>query len=671
MKTWVRRVVDSQWFPFAQLGCVAVAGGMWYFLPPLGPWPLALALAPWLIHLALTGRLTRRTPLDLPLALFLLTAVASVWAAYDRDGSQAIFSIPIGWRKLWGLILAALLFYTLTALHTEVQRRWMLRLMAGFGAVAAAWFVATNDWAAQPADWELITRLGRAVQTLLPSLPGHRLNPNVAGGLAALLLPTSLELAVEARGKGGREARRWAAWGLATGAAMVFGLLLTTSRAAWLGVGGGAALGAAWCLAGRLGRGACPEPCRRGRRLGVFATLVLLGALVGGLAVAMVPALRAVALESYAFTNRLNILSQSMLLVRDYPFTGCGLGNFPLVHSTYALLIHVPVLVHTHALLLDVAVEQGILGALAMVGVWGWAGWLGLRALAESREPPPGLVAGLLSLAILVIHGLLDDALYGSRGLLLLWVPAGLVVAALPDIGEQRSRSPEQSEGTGAEERGGRGAGEHGSRGARERGSRGAWRWGLAAGAAAALLLLALVGHPLAAAWYSNLGAVAQTQVELPAYDYNHFDNPTLDQIRQQEDLSRAEGYFVRALALDPHQVTARTRLAHIALGRGDYAAALQHAQAAWDAGYRDRVTRLLLGDALVALGEVERGAETVRGLEWAEMRLSGQAWYRYWVNQDWQRAAYAWRAVLLLDPQDAYARAWVGQAEERAAQNQ
>jgi thioredoxin-like negative regulator of GroEL len=184
------------------------------------------------------------------------------------------------------------------------------------------------------------------------------------------------------------------------------------------------------------------------------------------------------------------------------------------------------------------------------------------------------------------------------------------------------------------------------------------------------LLLLGLFGRTLAAAWYADLGAVTQTLVELPPYDYNHFDDPTLDQIRQREDLSAAETYFDRALALDPGQVTARTRLAHIALARGEYETALAHTQAAWDAGHRDRVTRLLLGDALAAQGQVEGAAAVVQGLEWAESRLNGQAWYRYWVSEDWQRAAYALRAVLLLDPQDAYAGSWVDQAEERAALN-
>ena len=184
------------------------------------------------------------------------------------------------------------------------------------------------------------------------------------------------------------------------------------------------------------------------------------------------------------------------------------------------------------------------------------------------------------------------------------------------------------------------------------------------------LLLLGLFGRKLVAAWYAGLGAVAQTKVELPLYDYNNFDDPTLDQIRGREDFSVAEAYFDRALAFDPGQVTARTRLAQIALGRGEYETALENMQAAWEAGHRDRVTRLLLGDALVAHGRLEEAVAVVRGLEGAEGRLSGQAWYRYWVGEDWQRAAYAWNTVLILNPQDSYAATWVQPAEERAAQS-
>jgi hypothetical protein len=88
--------------------------------------------------------------------------------------------------------------------------------------------------------------------------------------------------------------------------------------------------------------------------------------------------------------------------------------------------------------------------------------------------------------------------------------------------------------------------------------------------------------------------------------------------------------------------------------------------QAAWDDGHRDEVTRLLLGDALLATGQVEDAVETVRGLTWAEMRIGGQAWYRYWVNGDYRRAADAWGAALLLDPENEEAAHWQQEAEKR-----
>jgi predicted Zn-dependent protease len=173
--------------------------------------------------------------------------------------------------------------------------------------------------------------------------------------------------------------------------------------------------------------------------------------------------------------------------------------------------------------------------------------------------------------------------------------------------------------------------------------------------------------RPLAAAWYANLGAVRQTWTELSQYDYRHFDNPTLDQIRARSDLSTAEESFRRALSLDPGQATARTRLAQIALGRGAYDDALSHVQAAWDAGHRDRVTKLLLGDALVAAGKTKEGVEVVRGLGWAPARLDGQAWYRYWLGEDYVRAADAWRAALALSPGDARLERVIEAAEARA----
>jgi len=182
-------------------------------------------------------------------------------------------------------------------------------------------------------------------------------------------------------------------------------------------------------------------------------------------------------------------------------------------------------------------------------------------------------------------------------------------------------------------------------------------------------ILAALFYRPIRAAWYADLGAAEQSRVELGHYDQWHFDNPTMDQVRQQNDLNGAIQLLQKAAQVDPANSTARQRLAAIMLSRGQYEDALIQMQAAWDAGHRDSVTRLLLGDAYAANGQPERAAEVTHGLQWAKGRLAFQAWYRYWVGKDYQRAADAWTAVVLLDPTDKQSVASQAEAARRAGQ--
>lgn len=621
----VRGLAKQPWFPVVRLGTATATWVLWALEPNWG-WTVALALVPWLVQV-LTAPQTAgffEVPIGFFVALvvFLLTAWIGLWAGYDRDGSQAVFANPIGWQKLWGLLLAVVLFYNLATLTSVPTRRWALAFLSGLGAAVALAFAATHDWTAEPALWEPITRLGQAIQAPLPALTGGFINPNIAGGVIAPLLPLAVGLAVEAQ-----QDRRFRTWGLLTAGATALGLLLTTSRGAAVALAGTLTLAGLWWAAGRIFD---PE-----RRLTAFAGLTALVGSAAALLLVAVPWLRQGVLGSEAFLNRLRIFSQAALLVRDYPFTGSGLGIFPLVHSTYALLIHVPVLSHAHALPLNIAVEQGLVGAGVAIGILGGGYWLGLRALTERRAPQPILAAGLASLAVMTLHGLVDDALYSSRGVFLLWAPAGLVVAA---------------------------SGGRGSRAAQRRPPRNVW-YGVGLIAAGLVLLLARFGRPLLAAGNANMGAVTQSLIELPIYGRHE---GSLDQIRRRENMAPAEAYYRRALALNPEQATARTRLAQLALARGAYDEALAHAEAAWAAGHRDRVTRMMLSDALIAHGRVYRAAALVQNLERAEMRLEGQAHARYWKHEDWRRAAHAWRAVLLLAPQNEQAQRQIEQAEAR-----
>jgi tetratricopeptide (TPR) repeat protein len=123
---------------------------------------------------------------------------------------------------------------------------------------------------------------------------------------------------------------------------------------------------------------------------------------------------------------------------------------------------------------------------------------------------------------------------------------------------------------------------------------------------------------------------------------------------------------FEQALAHNPANRTALQRLAQIELSRGDYPAALQRMEAARQAGLQDEVTRLLTGDALVAAGDPLRAVQEVNGIPWAGGRLAFQGWYRYWLGEDYPRAADAWQAVVLLNPGDEEANMRLEEARKQ-----
>ena len=543
--------------------------------------------------------------LDALLLFYTLTAAVGLWAGYDRTGALAIFDNPVGWPKFGGLVLAALLGAGLARLRTPQALRWALAALAGLGAAIALAFVSRCDWAEAPVNWSVLRELGQGWQRWLcgatcPPGPGPNINA-VAGVLAPLLcLDAGLLAEVWQSRPCGRGL--WLLWGTLTALVMAPALLVTSSRGAWLGLSAALYLLAVW-------RGL-------GRRYGKFLAWVARD----GLTVAMLlllPWFRALLLRQPDIANRVWIFTRGALLVRDFPFTGSGLGNFALLDSTYAELIHVPTLPYGHAVLLDAAIEQGLPGALALAAIGALALWRGLWALGRhARAVPPTLAAALLALVVVMVHGLVDTPYGSSRFLPLLFAPPAMVLASLRVMDDAPT--------------------------ARQR-----WAGGvLVAGVAlAAGWGVWQAGPALPAAWHANLGAVAQAHVELPPYDYQRFWARTLDQIRQEEDFNVAEARYRRALALDPTQVTARTRLAQLALSRGEYEAALAHARAAWDAGYRDRVVTMTYSDALIAQGAVAEGAALVRGLPRAAMRLEWQ-WYRYRSRDDVAQQRYVEQAL-------------------------
>jgi hypothetical protein len=83
----LKQLVNSRWFPVLDLVCASAASLVWFLRPELSWWPLLLALLPWFIRLASGYFPFKRTPFDLLLLFFLITAGLGVWVSYDTPGA--------------------------------------------------------------------------------------------------------------------------------------------------------------------------------------------------------------------------------------------------------------------------------------------------------------------------------------------------------------------------------------------------------------------------------------------------------------------------------------------------------------------------------------------------------------------------------------------------------
>lgn len=593
---------------------------------------LRAARTRWLAASAESKKFLPRTGLEIPWALGIVSALIAVWAAYDH---------PLAWLQFYRFLAACVLFYAIVDSSPALQR-WLAGgfLLAATGL--AGYWPWHNDFALNPGKLSVINRLGLFMDERLPAIPGPDIHSNVAAGLLVVALPFGMAFTWDAWRR--RHKLLAALAGLCT-LLILAGLFMTSSRGAWLALLGAMVL-AGLLLLQRRWFFSPPRALVFWVVLAVAAGLVVASVFFTGnfdRLIGQVPD------PGGGIQSRTQMWLQGLGLVRDYVFTGCGLMSFWMVNSVYALLIHAPFIAHAHNTFLEVWIEQGLLGflGLALAGltvlVWAW------RAFIRQYIPVFGW-AGLFSLVAAAIHGMVDVVFYVERtlpvvGLLFgfCWLTNQRIFQAEPGAPALPGRKPSRVSA-----------------------------WMLRLGFITALVVTVFIlRKPIVSAWYANLGAVQQSRLELTRYNPDRSGGFMLDKVRQDSiaDLIPALDHFARALAVNPTNRTALQRQAQIAMSLKEYAPALDVTKRLWQAGYRDNVTRLLYGDALVANGYIEEAVPVVQGLTWAEPRLLGQAWARYWEPRDYRRAIDAWSTVLLVNPQASQAtdiESWIKTAQSK-----
>ena len=382
-------------------------------------------------------------------AVFLLTALLGVWAAYDRQAAWLRFGLIAA-----GLLSGLLIVY---ARHRwgAPALFWAALACALLAALLGAYFLLTYDWraASGPVKFDAIQRAGLWIQAHRPPFPLlENIHPNVAGNSLVVLLPLAAAAFAAALDRRPRSLVLIAVLALALSVALL-ALILSASRGSWLGLAAGAAgvlLLASRRLGHLLGRRGWTLVVILGTALacaGFFWAAVTfpgVGRLVGS-----------VTGTGGSASGRAVLWREMLEVFRDYPFTGSGLGSTMLVFSSYVLLLHVGFIGHSHNVFLQVGLEQGLVGILAFAALLGLAAWGVLRAgqaddaaPRDGRPPSHGTPrarsaadadaaaaslfrsAAAATLIVLVISGMTDAGIYVGKAVPVLFIALGFAVAA-------------------------------------------------------------------------------------------------------------------------------------------------------------------------------------------------------------------------------------------------
>jgi O-antigen ligase len=522
-------------FQLSELMVILICGALWYAWPHTAQWLFPIALLPLFVR-AFSGNLRlQRAYLDIPLFLFMLTACIGVWNSYQQE---------IAWGKFWLLLAGTLLYYAL-AYQNMTQLRLSAGVLACLVVLISIYFIGSNDWLQNPADIEWLNDLALAWQRVRPQALTLQatIPPNFAGGWMAVYIPFQIYHFMRSWPHRRLQALFWLSAIVLTS----LGLALTSSRAAWVFLGGALFIWLVWELGERTSRYASAKQ----RRYVIMIFLALLG-LAGGLLIMMSggPVELASRLPGpNSSITRLEIDRNSLRLVADFPLFGAGLRTFPGLYSQYMLVIPFFMFDYAHNMYLDIVVEQGLFGLAAFLWIMGGSFWLLLHAPFSPHLQGARLhKAVIISLLVMLTHGLVDDAFYGIAGTSMIFTLPGMAAA----VHDHAKRTYVKN-------------GNHKLR-ATQRGP-------IAKGLILGVIILGLIPTIVVPdIWKTNQAAVQMAQIDLSDFPQNEW--------RLDTDPHRYAGQipvFKSALEHNPSNLTALHRLGIIYMAQGNYPQACRY----------------------------------------------------------------------------------------------
>jgi tetratricopeptide (TPR) repeat protein len=327
----------------------------------------------------------------------------------------------------------------------------------------------------------------------------------------------------------------------------------------------------------------------------------------------------------YGNNTRAEVFERGTYFLSEYPITGSGLDSFPGLYSQYVLVIPHFYYINSYNVFLDVGIEQGLAGGLALILVYLGSLWLAARAVmkAESNELRFLGWLSLFALIVTILHGLFYDYLYNGVGTVLLLFPVGMTVLIIGTI--NRSTAPIVQ-----------------PRKTMSMPSRAM----IAIPVLGIVVLLALNRDKLAGLWYADLGAVQMSQVELKHFPTNEWATSAV-----VPELTMADASLRSALRYDPNNHTANYRLGLISMLRQDFTSAAVYLEKAHESSPAHRGIIKNLGYCYVWLGEMDKAKALLEQIPESQQELGVYSWW-WGVHGRQDLAIYAFEFGSHLDMQ-------------------
>ena len=373
----------------------------YFWEPSLRPLFIMALFAFWPLHLKTGQRLLPAGAAGWGLGFLLLWLPITMWHTSDSN---------VSWAVAGYLYFALATFVALShwpPLRRQPQRLVLLLLVGGMGLA----IIGPEAFSVNPD--KLLDVYGSTEFPQAPALANREtINPNILAGVLVMIIPLGLALAMR-RGW----VNRW--WGLLLWAPvllMVNALVLSQSRGSWL------ALVAALLLLSWL---FWPR-----RVMVLVGAAVVVGAALWWQGNARYVLDHDLVQSAQAsLLRRLDIWRLSLQMVAEQPFTGIGLGTYEQTFT--ARFPNLPLIggrlapPHAHNLFIQVALDLGIPGLLAYLCLLAALVKPLLSQIQRSKihhHHTYPLACGVLSsLAAMVVVGCFDNALWGTKLLIIPW----------------------------------------------------------------------------------------------------------------------------------------------------------------------------------------------------------------------------------------------------------